>query len=115
MVATHPSRATLLDRDRERSALDRLIADIRAGQSHVLVLRGEPGVGKTALLGYLSGVAEGCRIAWGSGAESEMELAFAGLHALCTPMLGRLKHLPAPQRDALWAVRPFLPTNLWKS
>ena len=67
----------------------------------MLVLRGEAGIGKTALLGYLSGVAEGCRIARVAGIESEMELAFAGLHALCTPMLGRLGHLPIPQRDAL--------------
>jgi hypothetical protein len=91
----------LLDRDRERGELDQLIAETREGRSRVLVLRGEPGVGKTALLGYLSAIAEGCRIAWVSGVEFEMELAFAGLHALCTPMLGRLGHLPTPQRDAL--------------
>jgi DNA-binding CsgD family transcriptional regulator len=101
MVDTHPSRATLLDRDHERSTLDELVAETRAGRSRVLVLRGEPGVGKTALLGYLAATAEGCRIARVSGVESEMELAFAGLHALCTPMLGRLGHLPIPQRDAL--------------
>jgi DNA-binding CsgD family transcriptional regulator len=101
MVDTHLSRAMLLDRDRERGELDQLIAEIREGRSRVLILRGEPGVGKTALLGYLSAAAEGCRIAWVSGVESEMELAFAGLHALCTPMLGRLGHLPTPQRDAL--------------
>jgi DNA-binding CsgD family transcriptional regulator len=91
----------LLDRHREREMLDRLVAETRAGRSRVLVLRGEAGIGKTALLGYLSGVAEGCRIARVAGVESEMELAFAGLHALCTPMLGRLGHLPIPQRDAL--------------
>src|SRR6201986_9720 len=95
------SRARLLDRDREREVLDRLVAETRAGQGRVLVLRGEAGIGKTALLGYLSAVAEGCRIAWIAGVESEMELAFAGLHALCAPMLGRLGHLPVPQRDAL--------------
>ena len=91
----------MLDRIREREMLDRLVAETRAGHSRVLVLRGEAGIGKTALLGYLSGVAEGCRIARVAGIESEMELAFAGLHALCTPMLGRLGHLPIPQRDAL--------------
>jgi hypothetical protein len=62
---------------------------------------GEAGIGKTALLEHLSAVTEGCRIARIAGIESEMELAFAGLHALCTPMLGRLGHLPVPQRDAL--------------
>jgi DNA-binding CsgD family transcriptional regulator len=67
----------------------------------VLVLRGEAGIGKTALLGYLSAAAEGCRIARIAGIESEMELAFAGLHALCAPLLGGLGHLPVPQRDAL--------------
>ena len=67
----------------------------------MLVLRGEAGVGKTALLGHLSAAAEGCRIARAAGVESEMELAFAGLHALCAPMLDRLETLPGPQRDAL--------------
>jgi DNA-binding CsgD family transcriptional regulator len=101
MSDNHLSRARLLDRDREREVLDRLVVETRAGQGRVLVLRGEAGIGKTALLGYLSAVAEGCRIARIAGVESEMELAFAGLHALCAPMLGRLGHLPVPQRDAL--------------
>jgi DNA-binding CsgD family transcriptional regulator len=91
----------LLDRYREREMLDRLVAETRAGRSRVLVLRGEAGIGKTALLGYLSRVADGCRIARVAGIESEMELAFAGLHALCAPMLDRLGRLPVPQRDAL--------------
>jgi hypothetical protein len=91
----------LLDRLGERAALDRLVADVRAGESRVLVLRGEAGVGKSALLAHVSETAHGCRIAWAAGVEQEMELAFAGLHALCTPMLGRLGHLPIPQRDAL--------------
>ena len=85
----------------ERDVLERLVAGVRAGHSRVLVLRGEAGVGKTALLGHLSAAADGCRIARAAGVESEMELAFAGLHALCAPMLGRLGHLPSPQRDAL--------------
>ena len=77
------------------------MVETRAGQSRVLVLRGEAGIGKTALLGYLSAVAQGCQIARIAGVESEMELAYAGLHALCAPMLGRLRQLPMPQRDAL--------------
>jgi len=67
----------------------------------VLVLRGEAGIGKTALLEYLVERASGCRIARAAGVESEMELAFAGLHQLCAPMLDRLERLPGPQRDAL--------------
>ena len=101
MLDTHLPRAGLLDRVHERDVLDRLVAGVRAGQSRVLVLRGEAGIGKTALLAHLSAAAEGCRIARAAGVESEMELAFAGLHALCAPMLGRLGHLPGPQRDAL--------------
>ena len=101
MPDPHLSRARLLDRNREREMLDRLVVETRAGHSRVLVLRGEAGIGKTVLLGYLSSVAEGCRIARAAGVESEMELAFAGLHALCAPMLGRLGQLPIPQRDAL--------------
>ena len=81
--------------------LERLVAGVRAGQSRVLVLRGEAGVGKTALLRHLSTAASGCRIARAAGVESEMELAYAGLHALCAPMLGRLEQLPDPQRAAL--------------
>ena len=65
------------------------------------MVRGEPGVGKTALLDYLAGQAPGCRVARAVGVQSEMELAFAGLHQLCAPMLDRLERLPVPQRDAL--------------
>ena len=101
MVGAHRSSSRLLDRDTERDVLGRLVAGARTGQSGVLVLRGEAGVGKTALLGHLSAEAEGCRIARAAGVESEMELAFAGLHALCAPMLDRLETLPGPQRDAL--------------
>ena len=85
----------------EREMLDRLVADVRAGQSRVLVLRGEPGTGKTALLDYLARRAAGCRVARVTGAEPETEMAFAGLHQLCAPFLGLLGHLPDPQRDAL--------------
>ena len=101
MLDRHPSSSGFLDRDSERDALERLVAGVCAGRSHVLVLRGEAGVGKTALLRHLSQAAQGCRIARTAGVESEMELAFAGVHALCAQMLDRLGHLPSPQRDAL--------------
>jgi len=91
----------LRGRRSECAALDRVLEDVRAQQSRVLVLRGEAGIGKTALLDYLLAAASGCRIARAAGAESEMELAFAGLHQLCAPMLSELDHLPGPQRDAL--------------
>jgi DNA-binding CsgD family transcriptional regulator len=91
----------LTDRRSERDALDRLVAAVRGGQSRALVVRGDPGVGKTALLDYLARHASGCQVARASGVQSEMELAFAGLHQLCAPMLDRSGHLPAPQRDAL--------------
>src|SRR3954447_18584012 len=91
----------LLGRRSECETLDRLVATVRAGQSAVLVVRGEPGVGKSALLACLIERASGCRIARAAGVESEMELPFAGLHQLCGPMLDRLDRLPPPQRDAL--------------
>src|SRR3954469_8289786 len=91
----------LLGRRSECETLDRLVATVRAGQSAVLVVRGEAGVGKSALLACLIERASGCRIARAVGVESEMELPFAGLHQLCGPMLDRLDRLPAPQRDAL--------------
>ncbi len=101
MSHTRLPASGLVGRRSECEALDRLVAGVSAGQSRVLVLRGEAGVGKTALLEYLAGAATGCRIARASGVESEMELAFAGLHALCAPLLGHLERLPGPQRDAL--------------
>ena len=101
MLDAHAGSPGLLDRVSERGVLDRLVAGVRAGQSHVLVLRGEAGVGKTALLRHLPAAAGGCQVTWATGVESEMELAFAGLHALCAPLLGRLGALPGPQRDAL--------------
>jgi predicted ATPase len=93
--------ADLLGRRRECDLLDRLMNTVRGGESRVLVMRGEPGVGKTALLDYLVEHASGCRVARVAGVQSEMALAFAGLHQLLTPMLGRLQRLPAPQRAAL--------------
>jgi DNA-binding CsgD family transcriptional regulator/tetratricopeptide (TPR) repeat protein len=91
----------LRGRRQECEALDRLLAGVRAAESQVLVLRGEAGMGKSALLDYLQDNAEGCRVARAAGVESEMELAFAGLHQLCGPMLGSLAHLPEPQRAAI--------------
>src|SRR6266851_7717526 len=91
----------LAGRGPESARLDRLLADARAGQSAVLVLRGEPGIGKTALLGYAAERAAGFQVVRAAGAESEMELPFASLHQLCGPMLGGLGRLPPPQRDAL--------------
>jgi DNA-binding CsgD family transcriptional regulator len=90
----------LRGRRKERAALDRLLDSAGAGQSSVLVLRGELGTGKTALLEYALERASGFRIARSGGVESEMELAFAGLHRLCAGMLDR-EHLPDRQRDAL--------------
>ncbi len=81
--------------------LTRFIEAVRAGESRVLVVRGEPGVGKTVLLDHLATHAPGCQVARAAGVQSEMELAFAGLHQLCAPMLKQLARLPAPQRDAL--------------
>ena len=91
----------LADRHSERAALDRFLDAVRAGQSRVLVIRGDPGVGKTVLLDYLAWRATGCRVMRVMGVQSEMELAFAGLHQLCAPMLRRLHRLPAHQRTAL--------------
>ena len=73
---------------------------VAAGESRTLVLAAEPG-GKTALLDYLAGRADGFRVARAAGVQSEMELAFAGLQQLCVPMLDGLERLPDPQRDAV--------------
>src|SRR6185437_15684873 len=91
----------LIDRDAERGTLERLVAAVRAGESWALVVSGEAGVGKTALLDYLAGNASGCRVVRIAGYQSEMELAFAALHQLCAPLLDGLTRLPVPQRDAL--------------
>jgi DNA-binding CsgD family transcriptional regulator len=91
----------LLGRLPERAALGQLLDTARAGRSGVLVMRGEAGVGKTALLDWAIGSAAGLRVARVAGVESEMELAFAALQQLCAPMLDRLGGLPDPQRDAL--------------
>ena len=95
--------AGLTDRHAERRTLDRLADAVRAGQSRTLVMRGAPGVGKTALLDHLAARASdsGCRVARAAGVQSEMELAFAGLHQLCAPMLDQLSRIPVPQHEAL--------------
>src|SRR5262249_50737987 len=87
-------------RTRECDALDELLAAVRGGQSRVLVLRGDAGVGKTALLQRLIGTANDFTILRATGVESEMELPFAALQLLCAPLLHRLETLPEPQRDA---------------
>jgi len=104
-VSHSRGRATpLRGRSGEVSVLADLVAAVRSGESRVLVVRGEPGVGKTALLDFLAGQASGCLVVRVAGMQSEMEFAFAGLHQLCAPMLDRLEALPAPQRDALRTV-----------
>lgn len=85
----------------ECAVLDGLLEEVRAGRSGVLVLRGEAGIGKTALLEYVVGAASDLRVLRAAGVESEMELPYAALHQLCAPVLDRLARLPGPQRDAL--------------
>ena len=85
-------------------SLDRLLADAQSGHSQVLVLRGDPGSGKSALLGYLSGQLTDWHTLLAVGVESEMELAYSGLHQLCGQMVSDLGRLPGPQRDALETV-----------
>src|SRR5882762_5875761 len=97
MAAHRPLRG----RSSERELLDRLRENVRDGQSAVLVIRGEAGIGKTALLQLCATQASGFRVARIAGVESEMELPFAGLHQLCAPMLGQLAVLPEPQQMAL--------------
>ena len=85
----------------ECARLDALLSAVRRGESGALVLRGEAGMGKTALLDYTERLCEGCWVIRAGGVESEMELPFAALHQLCMPLLDGLERLPAPQRDAL--------------
>ena len=107
MVTPSPGRertAELRGRLHELGFLGRLIDAVRAGESQTLVLSGEAGVGKSALLDYVAGHAPGCRVVRATGVQSEMELAFAGLQQLCKPFLGHLDRLPGPQRGALQTV-----------
>lgn len=102
-AAMAPSRTgqSLIGRDSECQALQNLLATVRAGQSQVLVLRGEAGVGKSALLGHLSASAPDFLVLRTTGIESDMELAYAGVQQLCAPVLDHRTALPQPQRDAL--------------
>lgn len=100
-LSARGARAALRGRTRHCEALDEVLTTVQGGLGAVLVLRGEAGAGKTALLDHLIGRASRCRVTDVAGMESEMELAFAGLHHLCLPFLDRLDRLPDPQRDAL--------------
>jgi DNA-binding CsgD family transcriptional regulator len=92
---------TLRGRDRECGLLDELLDAVRGGESRALVVRGEPGIGKTALLDYALAGAPEFLVTRAAGVESETELAFAALQRVCAPILDRLVHLPGPQREAL--------------
>src|SRR4051812_37515665 len=96
-----PASPALRGRSRECQQLDDALERVRGGESVVLVLRGEAGIGKTALLHYVAHRASGCRVAQIVGVESEFELPFAALHQLCAPMLGSSEALPEPQERAL--------------
>src|SRR4051812_34490852 len=93
--------STLRGRRSESAQLDGLLAAVREGESRTLLLVGEPGVGKTALLEYLVEAAPDLHVVRAAGVESEIELAYAGLHQLCAPMLEGVARLAAPQREAL--------------
>jgi DNA-binding CsgD family transcriptional regulator len=97
----------LRGRERETQVLGELIARAREGQGGALVVRGEAGIGKTSLLEWTVESAAGFRVLQAAGAEFEMELAFAGLHALCAPLLDARDRLPGPQRVALDAAFGF--------
>ncbi|MEV5759546.1 AAA family ATPase [Streptomyces tendae] len=91
----------VLGRSRDRQTVEQLAAQVRDGRSAALVVRGETGIGKTALLDHLAAHAQGCRTVRAAGSEAEMELPFAGLHQLCAPMLDDADQLSTPQREAL--------------
>jgi hypothetical protein len=93
--------AALVGRSGERAALDRLLGEVRDGASRSLVLRGDPGIGKSVLLDYVTAAADGFLVIRVTGVESEMEFAFAALQQACTPLLRHLDQLPGPQADAL--------------
>src|SRR6201981_780040 len=93
--------SALLDRAVETGALEGVLAAVRDGLSGVLMLRGEAGVGKTALLDWAAGQAGDMQVARVAGAEAEMDMGFAGLHQLLIPFLGGLEGVPPPPRQAL--------------
>ncbi|WP_194909322.1 helix-turn-helix transcriptional regulator [Catenulispora rubra] len=94
----------LIGRRTECEALNDLLAGVRGGRSAALLVHGEAGIGKTALLEYVLRNADDCQVRRVTGVESEMEIAFGGLHQLCAPFLDRVDRLPVPQRDALGTV-----------
>src|SRR4051812_16129118 len=94
-------RPTLLGRADECAQLDSFVDAIRRGEGRSLVVRGEAGIGKTALLEYVVKSASDLTVLRAVGVESDMELAYAGLHQLCASLLDRLDRLPTPQRQAL--------------
>ena len=96
-----PRTPAFRGRARERQVLDSLLDRVRRGESATLVIRGEAGIGKTALMRYCARQAAGCQLAHVDGVESEMELPLAALHQLCAPMLSSLDALPKPQQRAL--------------
>jgi len=105
-MVTHPlgggGTSSLRGRSDECALLDEVIVAARSGESRSLVLRGEPGIGKSALLDYVASRAGGCRVARAAGVESEMELPMAAVQQLLGPaLLERAESLPPPQRDAL--------------
>ena len=103
-MAADYSAGVLLGREREVESLSRLINGARQGTGGVLVLRGGPGIGKTALIDHVVARAYGVRIMRSVGVESEMELPFAALQQLCSPVLDRLDRLPGPNE---WHWRRF--------
>src|SRR6478609_2277074 len=99
VVSAEPRQ--LLGRQRERAVLERLLETAREGRGGVLVVHGDPGVGKTALLEYALDPAKDFRVVRTSGVEGETELDYAALQHLCSPLLELIERLPDPQRDAL--------------
>lgn len=99
--------ARLIGRDAERDVLDRLLEEVRGGSSRAVVLHGEAGIGKTALLTYVAESASDCRVVSVAGTQAEMEFGFAALHQLCVPLLDHLDAIPAPQRKALYVTFGF--------
>ena len=99
VVAAHPGG--LLGRQRELAVLERLLETARGGHGAIIVVHGDPGVGKTALLELAIEVGEGFRVVRTAGVEGEMELDYAALQQLCSPIMGFAERLPDPQRDAL--------------
>src|SRR6476469_5975774 len=91
----------LVGRRTECGVLDRLLRAARGGHGEAIVLRGDPGIGKTALLEYAVASAEGFQVLRTVGNEAERELPFAALQLLCAPGLERVEELPDPQRHAL--------------